>query len=150
MLLNRRHWCVNGTGLMPTNILIRIWIQIYDFLLHIHVQEVTMSGQNLHKLHMVTNSYVLEASAEIKNKVKNYLRKTLSFSTGQLPIFELENGKKRSKEREFLVYCSLLAHILPIPPQSTIYRDLIFPTEKGKRLKFLSGTFWLLTQSPFP
>lgn len=106
MLLNRRHWCVNGTGLMPTNTLIRIWIQIYDFLLHIHVQEVTMSGQNLHKLHMVTNSYVLEASAEIKNKVKNYLRKTLSFNTGQLPIFEQENGRKISKDREFLVCCS--------------------------------------------
>lgn len=97
MLLNRRHWCVNGTGLMPTNTLIRIWIQIYDFLLHIHVQEVKMSGQNLHKLHMVTNSYVLEASAEVKNKVKNYLRKTLSFSTGQLPILNWKMEKREVK-----------------------------------------------------
>lgn len=95
MLLNRGHWCVNGTRLMPTTTLVRIWIQIYDFLLHLHVQEVTMSGLNLYKVHMVTNSYVLEAAAEIKNKGKNCLRKAPSPSA--LVSFPSLNSKMEER-----------------------------------------------------
>lgn len=142
MLLNRRHWCVNGTGLMPTNTLVKIWIQIYDFLLHIHVQEVTMSGQNLyiqtshgHKLLCPRSScWNKEQSQELSKK------SSLPFSTGQLPISELENGRKISKDREFLVCCSLWAHILLILPQSTICRNLgVFLQRKAGVWSFFLG-----------
>ena len=131
MLLNRGHWCVNGTGLMPTNTLLRIWIQTYDFLLHIHVQEVTMSGQNLYKLHMVTNSYVLEAAAEMKNKDKNCLRKAPSPSA----LVRFPSLNWHMEDREFLVCCSLWAHILLILPKSTICRDLGVSCRERQQLK---------------
>ena len=55
-----------------------------------------MSGQNLYKLHMVTNSYVLEAAAEMKNKDKNCLRKAPSPSA--LVRFLSLNWKMEERE----------------------------------------------------
>ena len=71
-----------------------------------------MSGQNLYKLHMVTNSYVLEAAAEMKNKDKNCLRKAPSPSA----LVRFPSLNWHMEDREFLVCCSLWAHILLILP----------------------------------